>query len=159
MEVVTIGHGDQSLQHFVRLLRQHGVKVLVDVRSLPFSSRQPQFSQHELARFLAASGVQYVFLGDSLGGRPRDEELYSDGKPDYRRIAATASYQKGLDVLEDLARGEEKVAIMCSESDYRQCHRYKLVAHSLTLDGVKVRHIARDGSLEEHPAPQMSLFR
>lgn len=158
MEILTVGHGDQSIEEFLDLLRQHKVETLVDTRSRPFSSRHPQFSQRQLVRFLADSGIRYVFLGDKLGGKPRNPQLYSNGQPDYRKIAATASYREGLEILKDLARGDETVAIMCSEADYKQCHRYKLLSHSLMLDGVEVRHIVRDGSVEEHPAPQMSLF-
>jgi uncharacterized protein (DUF488 family) len=97
-------------------------------------------------------------LGDKLGGRPKDTSLYSAaGKPDYDLIAATATYRRGIELLKELARGDEVVAIMCSESDYQECHRYKLVSRSLAIDEVTVRHIMRDGSLEENPSPQLAF--
>lgn len=159
MEMLTIGHGSQSIEGFIGLLRKNRVEVLVDTRSMPFSARHPQFSQRVLAALLEEAGIRYVFMGDKLGGRPKDTSLYDrDGKPDYDKIAGTKAYRQGIDSLEELARGDEITAIMCSESDYKECHRYKLIARTLTLDGVTVRHILKDGSLEDNPAPQMALF-
>jgi uncharacterized protein (DUF488 family) len=159
VEILTVGHGSQSIERFIGLLRQNRVEVLVDTRSMPFSARHPQFNQRALAVLLDEAGIRYVFLGDKLGGRPRDASLYDqDGKPDYDKIAATEAYRQGIVLLKELARSDETTAIMCSESDYRECHRYKLIARTLALDGVTVRHILKDGSLEDNPAPQMALF-
>jgi len=159
MDILTVGHGSQSIEHFIDLLRRNRVEVLVDTRSKPFSFRHPQFSQRVLAALLDDAGIRYVFLGDRLGGRPRDASLYDQGgKPDYDKIAATEGYRQGIGLLEELARSDETTAIMCSESDYRECHRYKLIARTLVLDGVTVRHILKDGSLEDNPAPQMALL-
>ncbi len=159
MVILTIGHGSQTIERFVDLLRHHRVEILVDTRSKPFSSRHPQFGQRVLATLLEEAGITYMFLGDKLGGRPGDSSLYNaSGKPDYDKIADTDSYRQGIKALIELARGDEAVAIMCSESDYRECHRYKLIARSLTLEEVDVRHIVKDGSLEDNPAPQLALF-
>ena len=153
------GHGDQAIERFVELLRLHRVELLVDTRSQPFSTRHPQFSQRTLATLLDEASIRYVFLGDKLGGRPKNASLYdTTGKPDYAKMAETPSYQAGIDTLIELACGDENVAIMCSETDYRECHRYKLISRSLALAGVQVWHVLRDGSLEDNPAPQIALF-
>lgn len=159
MEILTVGHGDQSIEDFIALLRQHRVEVLVDTRSMPYSARNPQFGQRVLSSFLDEAGIRYVFLGDKLGGKPRDGSLYDGaGRPDYDKIAATDGYRQGISMLEELARGDENVAVMCSESDYRECHRYKLIARTLAINGAQVWHICRDGSLDENPAPQLAFF-
>ena len=158
MEILTVGHGDQSIESFIDLLRKHRVEFLVDTRSMPYSSRNPQFGQRVLAKFLDDAGIQYVFLGDKLGGKPKDTSLYDDsGNPDYDKIAQSAAYTRGISELVELARGDENIAIMCSESDYHNCHRYKLISRTLAIDGVEVQHIMRDGSLEENPAPQLAF--
>lgn len=158
MEILTIGHGTQATEEFIKLLRAYHVELLVDTRSQPMSARNPQFSQRPLAVALDEVGIKYVFLGDKIGGRPREASLYTpSGKPDYEKIAATRTYQTGIEMLIEFARGDETVAIMCSESDFKECHRYKLVARSLTLRDIEVRHILKDGSLAENPAPQLAL--
>ncbi len=82
----------------------------------------------------------------------------ASGKPDYVKIAGTELYKQGIDALVKMAGGDETVAIMCSEGEYKECHRYKLIARSLAIEGVEVRHILKDGSLEENPEPQLALF-
>lgn len=158
MQIYTVGHGAQSLDEFLRLLRQAGIEILVDTRTYPASSRHPQYNQRVLAKALDDAGVKYLFLGSHLGGRPKDRAMYDEsGKPDYRRIAETKAYQEGISALLELARGDETVGIMCSESDFHECHRYKLIANTLASMDVEVWHILRDGSLEENPAPQLQF--
>jgi uncharacterized protein (DUF488 family) len=158
MEILTVGHGDQSIESFLDLLKQHRVEFLVDTRSMPYSVRNPQFSQRVLAKFLDDAGIRYVFLGDKLGGKPKDKAFYdASGDPDYEKIAQSAAYARGISELVELARGDENVAIMCSESDFHNCHRYKLVSRTLAIDGVDVQHIMRDGSLERNPEPQLAF--
>jgi uncharacterized protein (DUF488 family) len=41
--VYTVGHSDHEAGEFVALLRQHGIEMLVDVRSSPYSRYFAQF--------------------------------------------------------------------------------------------------------------------
>lgn len=69
--IFTIGHSDHSLDEFLNLLVQHRISALADVRSVPFSQRQPQYSKPALAEALACRGIAYVYLGEQLGGDHR----------------------------------------------------------------------------------------
>ena len=68
--VRTIGHSDHDFADFVRLLRDHDITLVVDVRSQPYSRWTPQFNREALARRLQNEGLAYRFMGDTLGGRP-----------------------------------------------------------------------------------------
>ncbi len=46
--VYTIGYQERNIEHFVALLKRHQIEVLVDVRSRPTSSFEPDFSQKPL---------------------------------------------------------------------------------------------------------------
>ena len=46
----TAGHGDHTTAAFVDLLDQHGITLVVDVRSQPYSRWTPQFDRGTLAR-------------------------------------------------------------------------------------------------------------
>ena len=82
--IYSIGHSDHETEAFIALLRRHGVSTLVDVRSQPYSRWIPQANRETLARALQGSGLAYVFMGDSLGGRPEAPSLYlPGGQPDY----------------------------------------------------------------------------
>jgi uncharacterized protein (DUF488 family) len=156
MRLFTIGHSNMSIEAFLELLHRHGVEVLVDVRTAPYSRFCPQFNGPELRQAAEASGLGYRFAGQALGGKPPDEALRGEeGTPDYDKIAATELYEEGLRGLEELAAACS-VAIMCSEADPARCHREKLIARSLRGRGVEVQHIRPDCSVA--PIAQSSLF-
>lgn len=85
----TIGHSNHSARRFIDLLLGASIDCVADVRSTPFSRRNPQFSRKALAASLKDAGIEYWFLGDALGARPKDSAYYEDGKVSYARIAAT----------------------------------------------------------------------
>ncbi len=161
--IYSIGHSDHALEAFIALLRQFGITTLVDVRSQPYSRWVPSYNRETLARALEEVGLVYVFMGDHLGGRPADGALYASGdksgRPDYARVAASPIFQAGLERLIELSHSRS-VAMMCSEGDYRECHRSLLITPELLARGVRVIHIAPDGSVTEaRPEPkQLSLF-
>ena len=159
--VYTVGHSDHTTQEFLMLLQQHGIALIADVRSQPYSQRVPQFNRENLARALEGVRIRYFFLGDSLGGRPRDRHLYDPGQehPNYERLASSPEYLAGLEQLLQLA-AKERVAILCSEGDHHKCHRGLLITPTLLARGARVLHIAPDGSVvdaQDEPK-QLTLF-
>ncbi len=159
----SIGHSDHDLDAFIALLQRYHVTTLVDVRSQPYSRWVPQANRETLARALQEAGLNYVFMGDQLGGRPADPALYEpggmDGPPDYEQVAETPAFQEGVARLLDLARAGT-VVIMCSEGDHRRCHRALLITPALLERGARVVHVKPDGeSVEGRLKPkQLSLF-
>ena len=156
-----IGHSNHTTAAFVDLLRRHGITLVVDVRSQPYSRWVHQFNREILARALQDAGIAYRFMGDALGGRPADAALYDPDqeRPDYQRVEQTPVYQAGIDQLLDLA-GTEQVAVMCSEGDHRHCHRHLLITQTLLGRGVRVLHIQSDGATVkgERRPQQLPLF-
>lgn len=146
--VLTVGHSNHSLERFLGLLAAHGVEVLVDVRSSPYSRFAPQFNREALKAALRAASVGYGFLGDELGGRPQDGDFYDDeGHVLYGRVARSMLFVGGIERLER-GLGGHRVAIMCSEEDPTHCHRRLLVARVLVDRGVEVLHVRGDGRLQ-----------
>jgi uncharacterized protein (DUF488 family) len=162
LTVFSIGHSDHAIDDFVALLKQHGIDALVDVRSQPYSRWVPQFNREALAEAIEAAGLRYVWLGDMLGGRPQDQSLYDgeDARPDYDRMRKRADYQAGIEQLLELAGHAAAAAIMCSEGDYRHCHRTLLITPTLLDRETRVVHILPDGrTVEAIKEPeQLSLF-
>ena len=148
--LLTVGHSNHALEAFVALLLQHGVTVLADVRSAPYSRFNPQFNRKALDASLEAVGIRYVFMGRALGGRPDDPSCYDeDGRVRYDRLAGTPLFREGLERIVDGA-GRERIALMCAEKEPLDCHRTILVGRSLAERGVAVAHILADGALEPH---------
>jgi|KBSSwiStaDraftv2_1062776.scaffolds.fasta_scaffold602770_2 uncharacterized protein (DUF488 family) len=152
--ILTIGHSNHTLERFLALLRGAEVEMLIDVRSMPASRRLPHFNKAALARALADAGIDYAWLGESLGGRPRGQRHVAI---DYDEIASRASFARGLD--EVLAIGAEKrSALMCAEREPLSCHRTVLVGRRLAERGAELAHIHADGHIEGHGAVEQRLL-
>jgi uncharacterized protein (DUF488 family) len=148
--IYTIGHSKHPIDRFIALLQQHGIEVLADVRSTPYSRFNPQFNREKLQVALAGASIRYVFLGDELGARSKDPSCYDeDGRVSYARLALTDSFRNGLKRLLT-GMQEHRIAIMCAEREPLECHRTILVSRELARAGVAVSHILQDGSLEPH---------
>jgi len=65
--VLTIGHSTHPLDDFIRILEAHGVRKLVDVRTVPRSRHNPQFNRDTLPDDLTAAGIGYLHM-PGLGG-------------------------------------------------------------------------------------------
>jgi uncharacterized protein (DUF488 family) len=149
MEVLTIGHSNHPLAHFLALLRNACVTAIADVRTAPYSRQQPHFNRDALRDELGRNGISYVFLGKELGGRPAERQFYCDGIADYEKMAKAGTFGKGLDRVIDGAR-TYRLALMCAEHNPLDCHRCLLVGRALAERGVRVGHILSDGKTMTH---------
>ncbi len=157
-EILTIGHSTLQFDEFVELLRRHGVTAVADVRSSPYSRFNPAFNREAFHASLRASGVGYVFLGEQLGGRPKDPTCYENNRVSYGKMSQTALFHAGLDRLCQESECH-RIAMMCAEQDPVTCHRTLLVARVLASRSVPVLHIHADGSLETHAHAETRLLR
>ena len=161
--IFTIGHSRHTTAHFVSLLHAHTIERLVDVRSQPYSKWAPHFDTTALALLLDTHGVDYVFLGRQLGGRPDDRAFYrQDGSVDYDRRRVAPDFVDGIQRLVTLAQNRRST-IMCSEEDPTHCHRRLLVTPAIMRAGISVVHVRGDGRLEPEreqaaAATQLDLF-
>lgn len=167
--VFTIGHSTHSMEAFLGLLQGPGVRLVADVRSVPYSRLQPQFNRETLAQALEERGLGYAFVGRELGGRPADKSCYENGRVRYDRLAQTEAFQAGIDWVCAQSEGT-RITLMCAESEPLACHRALLVGRRLAAEGVPVVHIHAEGELEPHEEalsrllkllrmPEQELFR
>ena len=149
--IFTVGHSNHSADGFVSLLRNHGVTVVVNVRSVPYSRRNPHFGRDMLAAFLQQHGFGYESLGRWLGGRSDDPVHYDDGgRIRYDVLSQSDRFEAGI---ESVLRGasQHTIALMCSEARPEDCHRAILIGQHLTgFFGVQVTHILPNGASETH---------
>ncbi|MDN5552174.1 MAG: DUF488 domain-containing protein, partial [Brevibacterium sp.] len=71
----TIGHSNHSLQEFIDLLTDNAAEVVVDVRKLPGSNKNPQFNADTLVDDLAKVGVDLRRLEGLTGRRPVNRDI------------------------------------------------------------------------------------
>jgi uncharacterized protein (DUF488 family) len=148
LTVFTVGHSNHPLAKLVDLLRQHRIELLVDVRSSPTARYATHFNRNDIERALHAEGIEYRFLGNLMGGKPKRAEFYDDrGFVLYDRLAESPEFQQGIDqVLE--AGHSRRLALLCSEEDPTQCHRRLLIGRVLRKCGAALVHIREDGRLQ-----------
>ena len=155
----SVGHSNQELAQFTALLRGAGVNAVADVRTSPYSRRMPWFNREALKPELTQIGIAYVYLGDLLGGRPHERDLYdAAGCADYERVRTMAYFRRGL---ERLMRGMERhvVAMMCCEDDPLDCHRGLMITPAVKEEGLSPLHLRKDGSVETTEAMERRLLR
>ena len=134
-------------------MRQVGVDLLIDVRSIPGSRAAPQFNGETLPASLAANDIGYRHLL-ALGGRRHHPKGAPPSRNTFWRVAAfrdyadyaeTDAFRAGLTELLDLAR-ERRCAIMCAEAVWWRCHR-RIVTDYVLTRGVPVQHIMGPGKI------------
>jgi len=155
--IFTVGHSSQPIEDFIAQLQRHEIQVLADVRSVPYSSRYPQFAREALQKTLIVGGIRYLFLGRELGARRDESECYVDGRASYEEITKLPNFKRGI---ERLLEGTEKrrIALMCAEHDPLTCHRTILISRELANHAVTIRHIIRGGELETHEHAEKRLI-
>jgi len=152
--IFTIGHSTRSAEELIALLREAGIDLLVDIRTVPRSRFNPQFNVDVLPKTLAEVGIRHRHF-PALGGlrhRPKGAPPSPNGLwrseafQAYADYAMTAPFRAALDELRGLGR-DHVPAIMCAEAVWWQCHR-RIVADYLLAAGVDVEHIMAPGKIE-----------
>jgi uncharacterized protein (DUF488 family) len=138
--IYTIGHGRHPFDDFLKLLTQHEIEFVCDVRAFA-RSRWPQFNGLVLQSLLGDHGIGYEHLPETGGKtRPKPEDL-----------------ARGIDRIVEIA-SEITTAIMCSESaplsKHKQpranCHRVGMLSPLLRAKGIdRIIHILPNGETVE----------
>ena len=55
----TIGHSQHTPEHFIHLLKEHGVNYVLDVRSTPYSKYAEQFNRENVYSILIKMYLKY----------------------------------------------------------------------------------------------------
>ena len=140
--IYSIGHGNKKIEDFIAELKSFKIQFLLDIRSKPYSKWNPQFNQDILDFELKKNGITYVFVGDTLGGLPKDRSCYDyEGKVVYDLIKEKDFFKEGLERLTTANQKKINLAIMCSESKPEECHRSKLIGQELLNKDISLKHI------------------
>jgi uncharacterized protein (DUF488 family) len=150
----TVGHSTRTIEEFVELLRASGVRLVIDIRTVPRSRHNPQYNGDSLGEALAPYQIDHdriPALG-GLRGRVREVPPERNGWWENRSFhnyadhALSEDFRAGLETLVALGR-ERPVAMMCSEAVWWRCHR-RIVADHLIARGESVFHLMGGGRAE-----------
>ena len=146
--IYTIGYEGTQIEQFTEELVNNNVFALIDVRKNAIS-RKKGFSKTRLSDKMNAVGIEYIHMPE-LGipsslrkgldvSRP---ETYADLFDYYDESILTQADDSIFRIMK-LAKEKGNVAITCFESDYRFCHRSRIIEKILSNDETQttVRHI------------------
>ena len=157
--IFTLGHSTLPIERFVAVLQAYAIARLADIRTIPRSRHNPQFSDTALAKSLKALHLDYVHMR-ALGGlrhARRDSPNTGWRHESFRGFAdymQTEEFENALAALIRMGR-EKRVAIMCAEAVPWRCHR-SLVADALSVRGVPVIEILSEATYRMHPLTPFS---
>ena len=142
----TIGHTTRSIAEFVALLREAEVKILVDVRAIPRSRKNPQYNLDALPAALVSFDIGYLHIRE-LGGLRRQSAVppavnsfwENESFHNYADYAMTSEFRNGLSELRKAGHAR-RCAIMCAETVWWRCHR-RIIADYLIAAGETVCHL------------------
>jgi len=150
----TIGHSTRSIEEFVALLQECGVRLVVDVRTVPRSRTNPQYNRDALPDALAPFQIGYEHVA-ALGGlrgkkhdvAPAVNAFWQNASfHNYADYALSEGFHAGLAHLRDLGAART-CAIMCAEAVWWRCHR-RIISDYLIAAGEAVFHILGRGHVE-----------
>jgi uncharacterized protein (DUF488 family) len=140
----TVGHSTRPVDVLIDMLAAHGIKRLVDVRTVPKSRYNPQYNREALERSLRDAGIGYEHM-KALGGLRHARKdspnmgWRNDSFRGYADYMQTAEFESALNALLKAA-AHEAIVIMCAEAVPWRCHR-SLISDALTARGYRVEHI------------------
>ncbi|HRP99683.1 MAG TPA: DUF488 domain-containing protein [Terrimesophilobacter sp.] len=152
--IFTVGHSTHPIDEFVAILSAHGIRTLVDVRSIPKSRHNPQFGEDQLPGSLEKAGIRYQRLGELGGLRHSRKESPNKGWRNtsfrgYADYMQTDEFADGIQNLIDLAQAQDPAAIMCAEAVPWRCHR-SLIGDALLVRGHTVLDIMSEKDARPH---------
>jgi len=160
MKLYTVGHGNLELEPFINILRENEVGWVADVRSAPYSRMFPWFNKAQLSEALEEAGVRYLFIGDKLGGKPREgegEDEWIQGRLNpalVSNLSQPKRWKEGIarlaGIVTAMEEEDETGCLLCSEKDPNNCHR-SLIAFQIegALPELSVLHLGHDSSVRE----------
>ncbi|MHB9065200.1 MAG: DUF488 domain-containing protein [Pirellulaceae bacterium] len=152
----TIGHSNHPMEGFVKLLKQHEITSVVDIRRYPASRKFPHFNREQIQATLKSEGIDYHWF-EALGGRRRQAKddppspnlgLRNESFRAYADYMITADFRQAVGDLLTIA-GSQLTTIMCAEALFWQCHR-RLISDYLVANGASVQHLFSTGDVRTH---------
>lgn len=145
--IFTIGHSTRSIAQFAELLRLGPVELVVDVRTIPRSRRNPQFDETILRAELAPFQIDYQRIAGLGGLRPVSKDIpfkvngfwENQSFHNYADYAFSGAFADALGELLG-ASSTRPCAIMCAEAVWWRCHR-RIIADYLLVHGRNVLHL------------------
>lgn len=158
--IYTVGHSNHAAEFFLELLKAFEINCLVDVRSIAASTYNPQFNKEPLQAYLKNNGITYLHFADEFGARHSDPDLLDEeGKVDFGLVRRSWNFKNGVERLWQGLNKGYIMALMCSEAEPFDCHRFSMISVALEKEGFNVNHILKDKTLTTNARLENQLLK
>ena len=158
-KLYTIGHSKHSTEYFIQLLNKYSINCIIDVRSIPYSKIAPQFNKESILKDLKDNNILYSHMPEEFGARKNNQNLLDlEGKVDFQKIRDTEKFKIGIEKIKNGVFKDFNVALMCSEANPFDCHRFVMIAYQLVNENINVKHILKDGNIIENAELEKQLL-
>ena len=156
--IFTIGHSTHDIDKFIEFLKKQKVNCLIDVRSQPYSRIAPQFNKDRLSSNLKSHGILYAHFAREFGARHTKPSLFDpDNKVDFDKVRDSSGFKQGVKRLKQGLDLGHTIALMCSEANPFDCHRFSMISYQLRKE-LEVSHILKDGNLVDNSVLENELL-
>jgi hypothetical protein len=101
-----------------------------------------------------------MHFAEEFGARHGDPDLLDDeGKVDFEKVRKSWNFQNGVERLWQGINKGFTIALMCSESDPFDCHRFSMISIALQKDGFDVLHILKDKTIKTNAELENQLLK
>ena len=157
--IYTLGHSNHTIDFFRELIEKFKINCVIDVRTVAASAYNPQFNKEPLLNYLKRYNISYLHFAEEFGARHVEKELLDDeGKVDFDKVRKSKKFLLGVERLKDILRKGFTIALMCSEADPFDCHRFSLISYHLVKSGFSVKHILKDKTVIDNAKLESSLL-
>lgn len=126
VKIWSMGYGSLSKEKFVSIIKENNIDFVIDVRRWP-TSKLPHFKKENLRTLLQEVGVEYIWMGEKLGG------FRKGGYPAYM---GSPEFEEGISFIISLSK-KGRACLLCLEPEPKRCHR-RYIADRLSRLGFKI---------------------
>jgi len=130
-KMYSIGYGGKTPEELIQRLKEASVSMVVDVRYIPYCGWQPTFSKDNLSKLLKDNYIEYSHER-ILGNRTKDIKKFMLGQTVKGKLTELYNITKNTGW---------KITILCSEKDYKKCHRKILSTWLEQEHGMQMIHL------------------
>ncbi|MBR3886771.1 MAG: DUF488 domain-containing protein [Alistipes sp.] len=156
-KIYTIGHSNVGVEDLLRSIQLHRINCIIDVRSVPASSYSPQFNKEPLKNYLKNHNITYAHFGEEFGARRTD--CIVNGQVNFEQAIKTNLFRMGYSRVNDAIDLNFNVALMCSEANPLECHRFAFISRYFYDNGFEVLHILKDGNVKTHKELESEMIK
>lgn len=156
VDLYTVGHSTRTIAELIDLLTTWQIDELVDIRSIPYSSYNPQFNREAIEPALRARSIEYRHDPDLAGPTP-DRETMGRARTCAERSVGYETWldtERATEAMTQIDSSVEKgirIAMMCGEIRPENCHRFRLASRLDRVYGRLARHLIGPDTWTDHP--------